>query len=131
MPTSRKSLTAPFAGGPIVEVEMGLDGLDQLLAHGEERVEAGQRVLEDGADLAPADPSDLLVGQVVDALALEPDRAAGDAARRVEEPDDRHAGERLAGPRFADHAQDLARPDRERHVVDGDQPAAAGRETRS
>jgi hypothetical protein len=106
---------------------MGLDGLDQLLA----TVKSGLRLVSGSWNMAPillaADPAHLLVGQVVDALALEPDRAAGDAARRVDQPDDRHAGERLAGPGFADHAQHLARPDRERHVVERDAAAAAGR----
>ena len=55
---------------------------------------------------------------------------AGDAARRLEQADDRHAGERLAGARFADHAEHLARRDRERDVVDRDRACRAASETR-
>jgi hypothetical protein len=62
--------------------------------------------------------------QVVDALAAEQDLAAGDAPRRLEQADDGRAGERLAGARFADHAQDLARRDVERDVVQRQQRAA-------
>ena len=39
---------------------------------------------------------------------VEPDLAAGDAAGRLEQADDRGAGQRLAGAGFADHAQHLA-----------------------
>ena len=105
--------------------QVRLDRLDQLLADRVERVERGQRILEDGADRAAAHPAHLLVGQVVDAPAVEADLAAGDAPRRVEQADDRRAGQRLAGARFADDAQDLAGRDRERDVVERDQRAAA------
>ena len=78
--------------------------------------------------LAAADRAHLLVGQVVDALAGEPDLAAGDAPGRVEQADDRRAGERLAGTRLADDAEHLAGRDRERDVVERQQRAAARRE---
>ena len=89
--------------------QVRLDRLDQLLADGVERVERGQRVLEDRADVAAAHAAHRLVRQVVDAPAVEADLAAGDAPGRVEQADDRGAGQRLAGARFADHAEDLAR----------------------
>ena len=57
----------------------------------------------------------LLGRQIVDALAVEQDLAAGDAAGRLEQADDRRAGDRFAGAGFADHAQHLARRD-----VEGD-----------
>ncbi len=47
-----------------------------------------------------------------------------DPPGRIEQADDRGAGERLAGARFADHAEDLARRDREGDVVERDQRAA-------
>ena len=107
--------------------KVGLDRLDQLPADRVERIERGQRVLEDGADRAAAHPPHLLVGQVVDAPAVEADLAAGDAPGRVEQADDRRAGQRLARARLADDAQDLARRDRERDVVEREQgPAARG-----
>ena len=57
--------------------------------------------------------------------AVEADLAAGDAPGRIEQADDRRAGQRLAGARLADDAEDLARRDRERDVVERDQGAAA------
>src|SRR5258708_34983766 len=107
---------------------MGLDGLDDLAADGIERIEAGQRILEDGADPGAAYFAHLLVGQVVDAPSFEPDLARGDAAGWLEQADDGVAGQRLAGARFADDAQNLAGGDVERHVVDGEQGAAPRRE---
>ena len=65
-----------------------------------------------------------LVRQVVDAAAVEADLAAADAPGRIEQADDRRAGERLAGARLADHAEDLARRDLEGDVVERDQRAA-------
>src|ERR1700730_320511 len=103
---------------------MCLDGLDELAADRIERIEAGQRILEDGADPRTAPVAHLLVGQVVDTPAFEPDLARGDAAGRLEQADDGVAGERLAGARFAHDAQNLAGGDIERHVVDRQQGAA-------
>ena len=54
--------------------------LDQLAADRVERVERGQRILEHGADLAPANPAHRLVRQVVDPAAAEPDLAAARCA---------------------------------------------------
>src|SRR5207302_1999710 len=68
--------------------QMGLDGLDELAADGIERIEAGQRILEDGADPGAAHLAHLLVGQVVNAPSFEPDLARGDAAGRLEQADD-------------------------------------------
>ena len=66
--------------------------------------------------------------QVVDALAVEPDFAAGDAAGRIEKADDGEPGERFAGAGFADDAEDLARRDVEGDAVERAQRAASGRE---
>src|SRR5471032_126242 len=107
---------------------MGLDGLDELAAHRIERIEAGERILEDRADPGATHLAHLLVRQIVDALALEPDLARGDAAGRLEQADDGVAGQRLARARLAHHAQHLARRDVERYVVDGHQRAAPRRE---
>src|SRR5262249_7761517 len=46
---------------------------------------------------------------------------------RLDQADDRQAGERLAGARFANHAEHLAGSDRERDVVHRCQRAAARR----
>ena len=50
------------------------------------------------------------------------------ATRRFEEADDRGAGQRFAGARFTDHAEDLAGRDVEGDVVQRAQGAAAVRE---
>ncbi len=47
--------------------EVGQDGFFELLPDGVQRVERGERVLEDHADLAAADAPQLVVAQVVDA----------------------------------------------------------------
>ena len=88
--------------------QMGADRLDQLLADGEQRIERGQRILEDGADAPAPDRAQLGWRQIVDALALKQDLAAGDPARRLQQPDHRGPGQRLAGTGFADQTQDLA-----------------------
>ena len=108
--------------------EVRANRLDDLAADRVERIERGERVLEHRADLAAADPAHLRVRQAVDAPAVEADLAAGDAARRVDEPDDRRPGDRLAGAGLADHAEHLAARDLEADVVDGDQraPDASG-----
>ena len=105
-----------------------LDRLDQLLADLQQRIEAHQRILEHRADLLAAHAPHLARRQAVDAAPAQPDLAGGDAPRRVEQAEDRHAGQRLAGARFADEAEDLARRDRERDVVQREQDAAARRD---
>jgi hypothetical protein len=60
------------------------DRLDQLLADRVQRIQRGQRVLEDRADLAAADLAHLLRGQRVDAQAGELDFARSDAPGRLE-----------------------------------------------
>jgi hypothetical protein len=67
-------------------------------------------------------------GEVVDARAGEPDLAAGDAARRIDEADHGGARHRLAGAGFADDAEDLALGDVEGDAVDRFQHPAAGDE---
>src|SRR5918999_855274 len=96
----------------------------ELLADGVERIERGQRILEDHADLAAADAAQLFVRQLVDAPAFEPHLAAGDASGRLEQPDDGEAGNRFAGARLADDAEHLARCDGKGDIVNCGQRAA-------
>ena len=110
------------------QIEVGADGLDDLVADPVQRVEAGQRILEDHADPLAADLAHLLRRQIVDPHARQIDLAAGDAAGRIDQPDHREAGDGFAGAGFADHAQHLALGDVERHAVDRAQRAAAGDE---
>ncbi len=63
------------------------------------------------------------MAQVVDAQAFEPHFARRDAARRLEQPDDRRAGQRLAGTGLADDTEDFTALDVEGNVVDCEQRA--------
>ena len=110
------------------ERQVRCDRLDQLLADGVQRVKRGQRILEDGADLASADFPDLVVGQIVDTPSGEPDLAACDAPWRIDEPDDRRAGQRFARTLFADDTEHLSRRDLERHIAHGAKRAATSGE---
>src|ERR1700761_546235 len=65
---------------------------------------------------------------MVDPLAFEPDLAAGLLERRFQKADDRGRGDRLAGTRFADHAQHFAGRDREADIVDRGQRPGPGRQ---
>jgi hypothetical protein len=116
-----------LAGFGVGHRQVRADGLDQLPTHGVERIQRGQRVLEDRADLAPANGPHRIEAEVVDALALQPDLAAGHAARRLEQADDGRARERLAGARLAHHAEDFSRRDVEGNPVERAQRASAVR----
>ena len=109
MPTSSRSSIARAARVRLAHRQVRADRLDQLAAHRVQRIERGQRILEDGADLAPADGAHRVVRKVVDAPAGEADLAFGDAAGRIDQADDRRAGQRLARAGFADDAEHLAR----------------------
>jgi hypothetical protein len=109
------------------QIEVRLDGLDELLAHRIKRIQRGERVLEHHADLAAAHAAHLVLRQVVDAPSFQAHLAPGDAPGRLEQVDHRHAGEGLAGAGLADHPEDFARGDGERHAVHGHQRSAPGR----
>jgi hypothetical protein len=95
-----------------------------LSADGVERVERGERILEDDTDLAAAELAHLFRRQVVDAPAFEAHFAGGDAPGRLEQPDDGEAGDRLAGARLAHHAEHFARCDGKRDAVQCGEGAA-------
>ena len=80
MPTLGQQLDGSPPRLLAAEVEVGLNRLDQLPAHREQRVQAGQRILEDGGDLPAAQAPQPLRRQVVDPASLESDLAAADAA---------------------------------------------------
>src|SRR5258708_8111260 len=104
------------------------DRFFELPADGVERVERGEWVLEDDADLAAAQAPQLLVRQVVDAPALEAHLAARGARGGLEQPDDGEPGDRLAGAGFADHAKHFTRCNGKRDVVERGERAAPRRE---
>ena len=98
----------PVTRGLVVESEVRLNRLDQLPAHGVERVERSERVLKDGPDLSASDGPHCVVRQVVDPSAFEQDLATRDATGRLDQANDRGARHRLAGSRLADHAEHFA-----------------------
>src|SRR5258706_3187709 len=106
---------------------MRKDRLLELRADAEEGIERGERILEDGADAPPAHAAHRLGVEVVDAPAFQPDLAARDASGRLEQADDREAGDRFAGAGLSDYAEDLARGNGEAHAVERGQRAAARR----
>ena len=106
--------------------QVGANGLDQMPAHRIDRVEAGQRVLEDRAYAPPAYAPHGFAAQAVYAFAVELHRAAGDAPGRIDQPDHGRAGHGLARARLADHAQDLAGGNLEVHVAEHLHRAAVG-----
>ena len=110
------------------EIEMGAHGFHQLIADPVQRIEAGQRVLEDHADPFSPDPAHFFRGQMVDPHSGETDLAAGDAAGWIDQANDSKAGDRFSRAGFADHAQHFTLGDVEGNPVNGAQHAAAGDE---
>src|SRR5690625_7414696 len=68
----------------------------------------------------------LCFGQVVYALALKVNFALAHAPRGFEQADNGCPGQGFARPRFADHAQDLARADGKGNITKGVQNPMAG-----
>ena len=77
--------------------QMCLNGFNQLPPDGVQRVERGQRVLKNRANLAAAYRTHLLVGKVVNALAFQQNLPAGHAPRRLKQADDGRAGKGFSG----------------------------------
>ena len=123
-----EQIDGALARGRLGETGVGADGLDQLVADPVQRIEAGERVLEDHADPLAPDPAHLFRRQIVDPQARQIDLAAGDAAGRIDQADHREPGDGFSGAGFADHAQHLALGDVEGNAVDGAQRVAAGDE---
>ena len=98
--------------------------LGNLIADAHHRVERRHRLLEDERDARAPHLAHLGLAQGQQVAPLEEHRAAGDAARRLQQPQDRERGHRLAAARFADDAQRLPRRHLQAHVVHGGAPAA-------
>ena len=95
------------------------DRLADLVADGQRRVQAGQRVLEDEADLLAAQLAHVLGAELEEVDPVEHDRAGDDLARRIgDEARDRQRRHALAAARLADQPERLAVADVEADVVD-------------
>jgi hypothetical protein len=105
-------------GLPAVEVEVGDDGLHQLVFDREQRVQRGHRVLENETDARTAHLENLFVVERGNLFVVEVNLAAGDAAGRAQQLHDAVTDGRLAGAGFADQAEDFAGLEIEADVFD-------------
>ncbi len=101
-------------------------GFGDLFANGQHWVECGQRLLEDHRDALAAQILDAMLIHGEQILAVDQDLAFGDAGRFGQQTQQRQRRHGLAAAGFADDAQRLARPHRERHVGDDGVGAAVG-----
>ena len=112
--------------------QMRLHRLDHLRVDPQDRIERHHRVLEDHRDLRAANRAQAVGLRGRQLFVAQFDRAAlDDAARRIDQPQDREAGDRLARARFAHQAQDLARRHVEIDTVHGLGHAFLGEEVRA
>ncbi len=97
-----------LAGLGPAELLMELDGFDDLIAHGEDGVEAGHRLLEDHGDFVAADFAHLSLGEFEQVSAFEED-FAGDyfSGRRRDQPHYAQSRDAFSAAAFTDDAQGL------------------------
>src|SRR5262249_28731351 len=101
-----------------------LDGLDQLVADREHRIQRRLRVLQDHRDATTTDAPHLALCLVEQVLALQTDYALDDPRHRSRlKPQQGQRRHRLATAGLAHDAECLALADREAHAVDGPHPA--------
>src|SRR5439155_24718024 len=82
------------------QVEVRGDGFDKLPADGVKRIERSLRVLKHRADFAAANAPQRFLWQVVDAPPGKTNLSARNAPGRIDQADDRRAGERLPSAGF-------------------------------
>src|SRR5690554_2087131 len=88
------------------------DCLYKLITHGEERMQGGQRILEDMADGTTTQFANSPIVGLQKILALEVDRSADNAPRRRgHQPHDRHGRYRLSGTGLSHQSQALLATD--------------------
>src|SRR5215207_6560690 len=93
------------------------EGFGDLIADPHNWVQRRHRLLEDQRDARAPDLAHFALGEGQQIAPLEQDLAAGDAPGRLQQPQDRERGDRLAAPRFTDHAQRFTWRDLEADVV--------------
>ena len=109
-----------------VHALMDHERLGDLPADGEDRVQARHRLLEDHGDLVAADLVHFVHGQLGQILTVEEDLAGVNIAVAVEQTENAHGRDALAGTGFADDAEHLARVKRIADAVDRLDRAALG-----
>ena len=110
------------------ETEMGSNRLDELSPYGVQRIERGQRILEDHPDCRPTQLLPLRLGQGAEIALVQPHSPARHLPGRLEQAQDGVADGRLPGSGFAHDPEDLAGLDLERHAFHRNDGAAAARE---
>src|SRR5262249_51791818 len=110
-----------------IEFEMFLQGLDQLRADGQHRVERGHRVLEHDGKRTAAQLAQFLAIEADEIPAVE-HHAAAEFCLFRQQLKDRARQHGLAGAGFTDHTQRLPRGHRQVHPVHRAQIAARGRQ---
>ena len=119
---------------------VGANHLDDLLADAEHRVESAQRILEDHRHHRSAAGAQLIRRESDQVALADQHRAGFDPSRPGHQAERREKCHAFAGARFADHRKYLARPHRQRDIVNdryrtggagkaGAQPANLERET--
>ncbi|MNL65381.1 hypothetical protein D3C87_1897090 [compost metagenome] len=98
---------------------MGLDGLGDLVADGEDRVEGRHGVLEDHRRGPAAQPHQVVPAGLGHVNAVEPQLGRADFGRGGQEAQQGAAAHRFARAAFAHNAQALA-------LIDGEADAAHG-----
>ena len=88
------------------------------VAHSQGRIQCRRRVLRDVRDDTAAMTPCLGLVETGESHACDLDGARDDPAPRTRVPEQRQGERRLPRPRLADEPEDLARPDRDRDVVD-------------
>ena len=95
------------------------EGLRQLTIHGKDRVQRGHGLLENNRNGVAADGVHLVHGQGGQFLALKLDGAGVDVAVAVQQTQDGHGGNRLAGAGLTDDTDGLAGLQGIGHIVYG------------
>jgi hypothetical protein len=114
----REQRYRPLPRRAAADGQMGPQHLGDLLAHGEDRVEAGQRVLENHADARTAPAAQFRWWQGQQILALEQRLAGDDAAGLGQQAKRGGKGDRLARAALADDCQRFSGADGKRDVLD-------------
>jgi hypothetical protein len=102
-----------------LDAAVTLQHLGHLETDRDDRVERGQRVLEDHRDVLAAPVPHVVVGQCEQVGALVVDGAGDLVAALGEQPHDRQRGHRLAASGLADQTDGLSGAHREAHTVHG------------
>jgi hypothetical protein len=104
--------------------------LHHLGSDAEHRVQRHHRILKDHRDLAAAQLPHLVRGQADKIPALEQDAPTNHPPRRIDETEDREAGDRFSRSGFADEPEDFATSDFEADAIDGPDDALRCEEVR-